>query len=255
VSLRRLAISATLVAGVALAVALPAAAHVTVNPNSATKGSYAKLTFRVPSERDVDTTKVAVKFDLDHPIASVSVKPKPGWTYEVTKETLPKPLEVHGTAITEGVSLITWSGGTIKPGEFDEFEVSGGPLPSDVDRLLFPTVQTYADGQDVSWIDPPSAAGDPEPEHPAPALTLTDAADDDAGHGTPTTGVDTGTVGTDAADTGSGSDSGATVTASQVSKSDVDGANSKGTIAIVVAGVALVAAVGGLVLGRRSHTG
>lgn len=237
-SLRRLAISATLVAGVALAVALPAAAHVSVNPNTAVKGSYAKLTFRVPNERDVDTTKIAVKFDLEHPIASVSVKPKPGWTYAVTKAKLPKPLEVHGTTITEGVSVITWSGGTIKPGEFDEFDVSGGPLPSDVDQLLFPTVQTYADGQDVSWIDPPAAAGEPEPEHPTPSLTLTDAATDSAGsaHGT-----DTGT---------SGTDTGASVTASPVSKSDVDGANSKGTIAMVLAGVALVAALAGLALGR-----
>ncbi len=41
-----------LAAGAALAIAVPlaASAHVTVNPNTATAGSYATVNFRVPTE-------------------------------------------------------------------------------------------------------------------------------------------------------------------------------------------------------------
>ena len=64
----------TVVAVVALAIgalAAPASAHVTVNPREATKGSFAKLTFRVPNERpDSGTTKLEVSFPVDHPLAS-----------------------------------------------------------------------------------------------------------------------------------------------------------------------------------------
>ena len=62
------------------------------------------------------------------------------------------PLQTDNGQVTEAVSEITWTGGTIAPGQFDDFEVSVGPLPSDVDVLLFPAVQTYSDGTTVSWI-------------------------------------------------------------------------------------------------------
>ena len=143
----------------------PALAHVSVNPSEAAQGGFEKLTFRVPNEQDTaDTVKVEVKFPTDTPIASVSVKPHPGWTIDVKKDPLATPLTTDDGTVTEAVSLITWSGGKIGPGEFDEFEVSVGPLPA-VDSLKFPTVQTYSDGTVVSWIEdtPPGGA---EPAHP-----------------------------------------------------------------------------------------
>ena len=153
----------------------PALAHVSVNPSEAAQGGFEKLTFRVPNEQDTaDTVKVEVKFPTDTPIASVSVKPHPGWTIDVKKDPLATPLTTDDGTVTEAVSLITWSGGKIGPGEFDEFEVSVGPLPA-VDSLKFPTVQTYSDGTVVSWIEdtPPGGA---EPAHPVPMLKLTKAA-------------------------------------------------------------------------------
>ena len=166
-----------LAAGAALV--LPAAsafAHVTVNPRSATQGSYTKLAFRVPNEREgVNTTKLEVNFPTDHPIASVSVKPHPGWTYTVEQTKLATPIKSDDGDISEAVSKITWTGGAIKPGEFDEFEVSVGPLPDDVDSLTFKALQTYSDGQIVRWIEE-AAPGAAAPDHPAPVLTLTKAA-------------------------------------------------------------------------------
>ncbi|MGZ6874537.1 MAG: DUF1775 domain-containing protein, partial [Blastococcus sp.] len=44
-----------------------------------------------------------------------------------------------------------------------------------VDSLAFSVVQSYSDGKQVAWIEP-TIAGAPEPQHPAPVLTLTGAA-------------------------------------------------------------------------------
>jgi uncharacterized protein len=158
-----------------LLLAGPASAHVTVNPNEAAPGGFAKLSFRVPTERpDASTTKVSVTFPSATPLASVSIKPHPGWTAKVTKSKLAKPIEDEGLKLTEAVSRITWTaqkGAGIAPGQFDEFDVSVGPLPSSAKSMSFPAVQTYDDGTTVNWTDPVTAGGK-EPEHPAPTLTL-----------------------------------------------------------------------------------
>lgn len=170
-------------------VAAPGWAHVTVNPGSASQGGYTALSFRVPNETDsTSTTKVQVFLPQDHPLASVSVKPHPGWQAKVETKRLAKPLTTDDGEVTEGVSSITWTpdrqGDAIKPGEYDEFDISVGPLP-EVSSLTFKTLQTYSDGTVVRWIDPPAAEGEPEPEHPAPTLTLVPASD---------TATDTGSV-------------------------------------------------------------
>jgi uncharacterized protein YcnI len=157
------------------AVAVPASAHVTANPESAEQGSFAKISFRVPNEEAKgDTTKVEIELPLDHPIASVSVRPLPGWTIAMVKTKLPKPVKGDDLTVTEAVSKITWSKGAVKPGEFQEFDVSMGPLPSNTDTLVFKTVQTYSTGKVVNW-DQPTPPGGEEPENPAPTLHLTKA--------------------------------------------------------------------------------
>jgi uncharacterized protein len=165
-------------AGAALVLpATSAFAHVTVNPREATQGGYAKLAFRVPNERDgVNTTKVEVNFPTDHPLASVSVRHSEGWAYTVQKTKLTTPIKTDDGEISEGVSKITWMGGAIKPGEFDEFEVSVGPLPDDVDSLTFKALQTYSDGDVVRWIEE-AAPGGGEVDRPAPVLKLTKGAE------------------------------------------------------------------------------
>jgi uncharacterized protein YcnI len=155
-----------------------ASAHVTANPNTAEPGSYTKVSFRVPNEEQgADTTKLQVTLPSDHPVASVSVRPVPGWKIKVEKAKLATPLKIEGGELTEAVSKITWSGGKIAPGEFQEFDVSMGPLPTGVDRLLFAAAQTYSNGDVVNWDQDPGSGGQ-EPEHPAPTIRLVAAASD-----------------------------------------------------------------------------
>jgi hypothetical protein len=109
------------------------------------------------------------------PIASVSVRPQPGWDVKVQKSKLATPIKSDDAEITQAVSKITWSGGTIAPGQFQEFDVSLGPLPTNTDRLMFTATQTYSNGDVVKWDQDPGNGGQ-EPEHPAPTVRLTAAA-------------------------------------------------------------------------------
>ena len=209
-------------------VAAPAAAHVTVKPAEASAGGYATLTFQVPNEDDVAaTTELAVTVPTDEPITSVAVQPRPGWSYTVDRDVLDEPIMTGHGEVTEIVSAITWTAddedAAIAPGEFETFVVSAGPLPTGVDTLTFPAVQTYSDGQVVRWIET-AAPGAPTPDHPAPALTLTGADAD---------GTDTDTA--------------------AASSSGEDGTDTALVVAGVALAVALVAAggAGAAVLRRR----
>ncbi|SNS71286.1 Uncharacterized protein YcnI [Streptosporangium subroseum] len=172
---RRLVAVTAGVTALTLGLALPALAHVTINPGTAVQGSFTKVAFRVPNERDdASTNKVEVSFPLDHPLPFVSVKPVPGWKVKVVEGKLPKPVTTEYGEVTEAVTTITWSGGKIEAGQFQEFEVSMGALPKDTDQLVFPTTQTYSGGEVVKWADEPKADGS-EAERPAPTLKLTPA--------------------------------------------------------------------------------
>jgi len=217
-----------------------AAAHVVVSAPGATQGGYSVLTFRVPTESDIaSTVGLKVQLPTDEPLASVSVQPKDGWTYRVTKSTLATPITTDDGQVTEAISEIDWTatGGGIAPGEFDQFLVSVGPLP-DVPTMTFKAIQHYSDNTDVAWIEEPAAGSAAEPEHPAPTLTL--AAADDSTAVTSTTAA--------------AATSGVSVDTASVTTTDPDAA-SKGsvTVAIVIGGIGVVVgAIGvGLALAAR----
>lgn len=166
-----LVIAAT-TAGIVLS-AIPALAHITVTPGSAPPGSAAVLTFHIPNEEaSAYTTRVDMQIPTDHPIAQLLVKPLAGWTIGVRTITLAKPLVTDDGQFTQAVSEVIWSGGRIAPGQFQDFSLSADPLPQGISQLTFKTIQTYSNGDVVRWIDV-AAPGQPEPDHPAPLLTLT----------------------------------------------------------------------------------
>lgn len=142
-----------------------AAAHVTVNPNEVPADSFSRFAIRVPNERpSADTVKVTL--ELPKGLFFVSFQPKPGWTRTVTMETLDPPAEVFGEQVTERVATVTWEGGSIAPGEFDEFGMSAKVPDAQGTQLVFPSVQTYSNDEVVRWIGPPNA------DEPAPRVTL-----------------------------------------------------------------------------------
>jgi uncharacterized protein YcnI len=201
--------------GVAVALlvllAAPASAHVSANPGTVEAGEAAAITFRVPNETsDANTTSVEIAMPEGASFEFVSVKPVAGWEDTEKKS---------GDAVT----AVTWSGGKIAPGEYQEFSISFGPV--EAGSLEFKALQTYDNGEIVRWIDP-TVEGEEEPEHPAPTVTVTkEGAGDEA-----------------AATTDDASDSG---------DKGEDGTDTATFAALALGGVALVAALAALIMGRR----
>jgi uncharacterized protein YcnI len=204
-----------------------ASAHVTISSPDATAGGFWKLTFRVPNESDTaSTVRIRIQFPTDTPLASLRTQPVPGWTAAVTRSELdPAVTDDDGNEITEAISVVefTADGAGVGPGEFQEFSLSGGPFP-DADSLAFPVVQTYSDGSESAWIEP-TVDGQAEPERPAPVLSL--VADEQAA--TPS----------------------ADVTDDAAGHSHDEVSNAPAGLALFLSILALLAAIGGVVLGLR----
>ena len=229
---RLLTVAAAATAAVGLT-ALPALAHVTVSSPGATQGSFGVVTFRMPNEMDnANATELKVQLPADQPLASVAVKPEPGWAYTITRAKLPQPItDDDGNQVTDYVSVIDWkaTAGGIKPGEYEDFDLSVGPLPK-AESMTFKAIQVYSNDQIVAWIDVPAAGSTAEPEHPAPTLKL-------AAAGAPSTSA---------------------AAPAPAAAASADGA-SKGSVtgAYVVGGIGLVAGLAALALavsGRRRRS-
>lgn len=171
-------------AAVAAILALPglAQAHVTVQPGTAEGGGFSVVAFRVPNERDdVSTTQLKVTLPEDQPIGSVQTTPVSGWKITTVTRHLDKPIEMFGEQLNTVVSEVTWTAtdGGIRPGQFQDFNLSLGQLPES-GKLVFNALQTYSSGEKVNW-NQVSADPSVEPEHPAPTLTITPAAEQGSG--------------------------------------------------------------------------
>ena len=236
-----------------LATGAPASAHVTV-PEPGTKGGYSIVSLSVPNERsDAATTTVEVQLPKDQTIASVSAEPKPGWTISTTMRKLDEPVSDDDGTVSEVVDTVKWSGGTVDPGQFDQFTLSMGPLPEDVDSLALPTIQTYSDGDEVRWVDPTPPSGE-EPEHPAPTLQLVAGpiGGDEGAAPTATSTTTAPSASTTAPDTATDDGSAAGAAAPPAPTDQSDDGNGLATAALVVAVIALAAGVGAFLYARRA---
>jgi uncharacterized protein YcnI len=173
-----LAVLAAVVAVVTLG-AGTASAHVTVSSPDAARGGFGEISFRVPNEKGTaKTTSLKVQLPKDTPFASVSVRPVPGWSAKTVTSPINPPItDDDGNKVTEAVTEVDWAadpGGGLGAGEYQTFSISAGPLPKNAGSLAFPALQGYDDATTVAWVDP-TVKGQPEPEHPAPVLTLATA--------------------------------------------------------------------------------
>jgi len=140
-------------------------------------GTDVGLTLRVPNEKDnASTVTVRVSLPLGTPLIGVLVRPLAGWAATVTTAKLAKPVKTDDGTITEAASQITWTGGRIGPGQYQDFDFEVSQLPV-AKELEFKVLQTYSDGDVVRWIDFTTTG----PEHPAATLSLSG----DGGAGNP----------------------------------------------------------------------
>ena len=145
-------------------------AHVTLERNEAPVGASYKAVLRVPHGCDGSPT-TAIRVRIPEGVIDVKPMPKPGWTLNLVKGKYAKTYSLFRAQVSEGVTEIDWTGGSLPDDYYDEF-VFQSFLASDLQpgqTLYFPVVQECAKGVH-RWIEIP-AAGSDYPE-PAPGLRL-----------------------------------------------------------------------------------
>jgi hypothetical protein len=142
------------------AVAGPASAHVEVRADK-TRAGAANVTLSFHGEAESDSAGISrerVVLPDGIPPATVSLVEAPqGWTF---------------TRTADGFTV---GGKALKVGTDAQWSVKVAKLPHGETRLSFRTVETYADGEVSRWIEI-QEPGQPEPDNPAPLVTLTAAA-------------------------------------------------------------------------------
>src|SRR3954466_7141520 len=149
--------TAAAVAGLAvLGLAGPAFAHVEVSADKSTAGaSDVTLTFTGEAESDkagIKSERVVLPAGVD-PAGVTLVKAPAGWTF---------------TSAADGFTV---GGAPLRIGVDAVWKVRVAKLPDGETRLSFKTLETYGDGTVVRWIEI-QEPGQPEPDHPAPLVTL-----------------------------------------------------------------------------------
>lgn len=168
----------TLAAATLVAAAVPALAHVTLEQREAPVGSTYKAVLRVPHGCEGQPTNV-VRVRVPEGFFAVKPMPKAGWTLEKIVGPYEKSYDNHGTALTEGVKEVVWSGGNLLDDEYDEF-VLRGSIAGDLEvgsTLWFPVVQECPEGAVERWIEIPTegqSSGDLD--MPAPGVKLIERA-------------------------------------------------------------------------------
>jgi periplasmic copper chaperone A len=158
----------------AAALVCSASAHVSLEKGEAPVGTPYKAVLRVPHGCEGNAT-TSLRVRIPDGMIAVKPMPKPGWSIEtVTGKYAKTHGYLHGARLSEGVTEVRFSGGSLPDAYYDEF-VFAGFLASDLEPgklLYFPVVQECAKGVH-RWIEIPEPG---KPSHdlaePAPALKL-----------------------------------------------------------------------------------
>jgi len=166
-----------LLAGAA-ALSLHAHAHPVLAVAQAPAGSFYKAAIGI-THGCAGTATREVIVTIPPGVTGARPMPKPGWTIEIDKIKLAQPRESHGRSITEEVSRIRWSGGSLASAHYDEFVVAA-TLPRQAGPVYWKVTQVCEQGR-ADWDEIP-AAGQAARDQKSPALRLEVTADPHAGH-------------------------------------------------------------------------
>ncbi|WP_433359466.1 DUF1775 domain-containing protein [Actinoplanes sp. CA-142083] len=216
------------VAGFAvLGLAGPALAHVEVSADKTTAGAEnVTLTFTGEAESDsagIKSERVVLPEGIE-PSSVTLVKAPAGWKFAPSADGF------------------TVGGEALKVGQDAVWKIKIAKLPDGQTRLSFKTLETYGDGEVVRWIEI-QEAGQDEPDHPAPLVTLKP--------GPSTAPATTSATPSAAPTTESPAPAVTSVTPVAATPADDDGGSSTWWIWVVI--VVVVAAVAGFFLVRRRN--
>lgn len=153
---KRLPLIATAAAGFLLFSGI-ASAHVTVKPAVSQPDAWETYTIKIPTEKEIPTTKVTLK--VPEGVELMSYQPVPEWKITTEKDGAGK------------ISSITWdaTGAGIQAGEFQQFNFVAHN-PGKETNVAWDAFQYYKDGSIVEWT------GDEGSESPHSITKITTAA-------------------------------------------------------------------------------
>ena len=131
---------------------LSAQAHVTLEKPEAVAGQAYKGVLRLGHGCDGGSPTTSFSVEIPEALALVRPMPKAGWQLSVEKAPYAKPIKAHGKEITSGVKKITWSGGRVQDGEYDEFIFVGQLREETVGPVYLPVVQSCEKGE-WRWVE------------------------------------------------------------------------------------------------------
>lgn len=170
--MRQTALAAsTLLAGCLLAGT--ALAHATLAVTEAPAGSTYKAVIQI-GHGCAGAATTAIRVRIPEGVINVHPMPKPGWELATESGPYAQPYDYYGEQLTEGVTEVRWTGGSLPDAWYDEF-VFRAVLPAgEVGTVIrFPIVQECAQGVH-RWIEIPQPGEDPDSyAEPAPGVTLT----------------------------------------------------------------------------------
>jgi periplasmic copper chaperone A len=138
-----------------LVLAPSAAARVSIVPGAVKGGGTETFAFRLANERsDTSSNRLELVFPQNPPIAFAEVAAVRGWTATITPRPLNPPITVGGRVISEVVGSIVLEGGPVRPGQFEQFLITMGPLPAD-GQMVFEATQNYTNGAVERYTNAP----------------------------------------------------------------------------------------------------
>ena len=162
-------------AGALALLAAPAGAHISPDKDEVPAGGFSEVTLTVPHGcEDAPTRELSI--EIPEGIVDAAPQVHPGWKVAVVEEELAEPIDDEGEQITERVASITFTAtaGNELPNHFrDKFTVGFKTPDTPGEYLFFKLVQRCTVGE-TAWIEEYTGEGE-EPEHPAPALLITES--------------------------------------------------------------------------------
>lgn len=208
-----------------------AGAHVEMTPSEAKAGKPVDLSFEIPHGCDgAATTSLLVQ--IPSAASDATATAIKGWKAETSPKTL------------------TWTGGPLPDQETKDFPFRATIYGKKGDTVLFKVIQKCEGGASTAWIQ--AEHGGEEPEHPAPAVTLTSTVVQPAN-------ADAGSAASEeqAADEGAAETGEPTATdadpASTADDSSDDDNGGKKLLLIIVGGLAIGTVAGIVVRARKKN--
>ncbi|MGW9529768.1 YcnI family copper-binding membrane protein [Paenibacillus terrae] len=230
----RLATSMGLIAAGALLFAGMASAHVTVKPSVSQPNAWETYTLKVPVEKNIPTTKVALKIPKE--VVFKQYEPVPDWKVTTEKDSSGKVTTVTWTTDEDG----------IQAGQYQRFSFVAQNADQ-ITEAAWNAFQYYSDGSIVEWT------GDEGSSNPHSITKITTEATSEASapaadHGHDSAGAAAGHASTDTA-----KDSSSPAPASNNATEAAPASSAAQTTALVLSIIAVVlgAAAVGIALKRR----